>query len=80
VGDEASIDVEIEVLAMSRKPIVKEQDAKACQPKLGWPQAVDAEEVLRERLARLDAGEPGISAKTFLSRIRQRLEFEQGQP
>ncbi len=54
------------------------QDAKAYQRMLDRLKAVGAEEILRERLASLDAGEPGVSTEEVLLDIRKRMGIEEG--
>ncbi|MHB8902096.1 MAG: hypothetical protein ACYC6Y_25340 [Thermoguttaceae bacterium] len=60
---------------VSGKAKVVVQDAKAYQQLLDRLEAADAEEILRERLASLDAGEPGVSAEEVLSALRSLVTF-----
>ncbi len=65
-----------EVLTVNGKARVVVQDAQAYQELLDRVEAVGAEKTLRERLASLDAGEPGIPADEVLASIRKQLGIE----
>ena len=65
-----------EVLTVNGKAKVVVQGAQAYQELLDRVEALDAEETLRERLASLDAGEPGIPVEEVLSNIRKQLGIE----
>jgi hypothetical protein len=62
-----------EVLTVNGKARVIVQDAEAYQRMLDAIDAVKTEAVLRERLASLDAGEPGLPAKKVLAAVRKRI-------
>lgn len=49
------------------------QDAEAYQQLIDRLDALETEAIVRERLASVERGEPGISAKASLERIRKRI-------
>lgn len=62
-----------EVLTVNGKARVVVQDAESYQKMLEALDAVETERIVRERLAALDRGEPGVPADKFLSDVRKRL-------
>lgn len=62
-----------EVLTVNGKARVVVQDAESYQKMLEALDAVETERIVRERLASLDSGEPGIPAKQVLAELRSRL-------
>lgn len=62
-----------EVLTVNGKARIVVQDAAAYQRLLDALDAVEAEHVLRERLASLNRGEPGIPVDQVLADVRRRL-------
>lgn len=62
-----------EVLTVNGKARVVVQDAEAYQKMVEAFEAAETERVLRERLAELDRGEPGVAAETVLAEVRNRL-------
>ncbi|MGD9790809.1 MAG: hypothetical protein AB7Q00_11550 [Phycisphaerales bacterium] len=62
-----------EVLTVNGKARVVVQDAEAYQKMLEALDAVETERIVRERLAALDRGEPGVPADEVLAGVRKRL-------
>lgn len=62
-----------EVLTVNGKARVVIQDAAAYQKLMDAVDAIEGEIVLRERLASLDRGEPGVPASKVLADVRKRL-------
>lgn len=67
-----------EVLTVNGKARVVIQDAASYQRLLEALEAVHTEQIIRERLASLDRGEPGVPASDVLADIRRRIGFENG--
>ncbi|MEQ9454446.1 MAG: hypothetical protein RLN76_07620 [Phycisphaeraceae bacterium] len=63
-----------EVLTLNGKASVVVQDAAAYQKLLDELEALDSIRVLRDRLAVLKAGEPGVSAEALFEQLRGDLE------
>ncbi len=59
-----------EVLTVNGKARIVVQDAEAYEKLLDLLDAADAERTLRERLAEVDRGEPGVPAADALARAR----------
>ncbi|MDX2148797.1 MAG: hypothetical protein SFZ23_14885 [Planctomycetota bacterium] len=62
-----------EVLTVNGKARVVVQDAAAYQKMLDALDAVETERIVRERLAAVERGEPGIPADKVLADLRKRL-------
>lgn len=62
-----------EVLTVNGKARVVVQDAESYQRMIEALDAVETERIVRERLASLDRGEPGIPAERVLADVRSRL-------
>lgn len=62
-----------EVLTVNGKAKVVVQDAESYQKMLEALDAVETERIVRERLASLDRGEPGVPADRVLADVRSRL-------
>lgn len=62
-----------EVLTVNGRARVVIQDAEAYQKMLDALDAANTERIIRERLASVDRGEPGIPAKQVLADVRKRL-------
>jgi PHD/YefM family antitoxin component YafN of YafNO toxin-antitoxin module len=62
-----------EVLTVNGKARVVVQDAAAYQKLLDALDGIEAEHAVRERLASLDRGEPGVTASQVLADVRRRL-------
>jgi PHD/YefM family antitoxin component YafN of YafNO toxin-antitoxin module len=62
-----------EVLTVNGKAKVVIQDAEAYQKMLDALDAVETERIVRERIASLDRGEPGVPADDVLDEMRRRL-------
>ena len=67
-----------EVLTVNGRARVVVQDAESYQKMLQTLDAVQAEQIVRERLASLDRGEPGIPAAKVLGDVRRRLNIRKG--
>lgn len=65
-----------EVLTVNGKARIVVQDAAAYQRLIEALEAVETEHVVRERLASLDRGEPGVPASDVLADIRRRLGID----
>jgi len=62
-----------EILTVNGKAQVVVQDAEAYQRLLEMVDAAEVELILRERLASIQRGEPGIPADKVLKDVRKRL-------
>lgn len=62
-----------EVLTVNGKARVVVQDAEAYQKMLDALDAAQTERIVRERLASIERGEPGIPADRVLADVRKRL-------
>ena len=62
-----------EVLTVNGKARVVVQDAEAYQKMLEALEAVETERIVRDRLASLDRGTPGVPADQVLGDVRKRL-------
>ena len=62
-----------EVLTVNGKSSVVIQDVEAYQKLLDELHDLRTERILRDRLARMDRGEPGIPAEEVLADLRNRL-------
>ena len=60
-------------LTVDGEPRVVVQDAEAYQKLIDLLDTVDADRVLRQRLASLDRGEPGIPADQVMASLRESL-------
>lgn len=65
-----------EVLTVNGRARVVVQDAASYQKMLEALDEIEAESVLRGRLASLDNGEPGVPAEQVLAEVRERLGIE----
>lgn len=65
-----------EVLTVNGKARVVVQDAASYQKMLDTLDALKTEHVVRERLAAVERGEPGVSADEVLAEVRKRLGVE----
>lgn len=61
------------VLTVNGRARVVIQDAESYQRLLAELESARTEQVLRERLAAMDRGEPGVPAKEALAQVRKRL-------
>ena len=62
-----------EVLTINGKAQIVIQDAVAYQKMLDLIDELDATRILKQRLATLDVGEPGIPADQVLKEVRKKL-------
>lgn len=62
-----------EVLTVNGKASVVIQDAAAYQRMLDMLAAVETERLVRERLAAVERGDPGVPAEKVLADVRKRL-------
>ena len=62
-----------EVLTVNGHARVVVQDAAAYQRMLELVESIEAEKVIRTRLAELEAGMPAVPAKDVLAELKQRL-------
>lgn len=62
-----------EVLTVNGHARVVVQDAAAYQRMLEIVESIEAEKVIRTRLAELEAGMPAVPAKDVLAELKQRL-------
>lgn len=67
-----------EVLTVDGQARVVMQDAQAYQQMVELLDTLDAGKVLRERLASLDTGEPGVAAEDVVASMRQRINGDAG--
>ncbi len=67
-----------EVLTVNGKARVVVQDAVAYQKLLDQLELLSAEETLRQRIASLEAGEPGVPASEVLADVRKHLGIKTG--
>jgi hypothetical protein len=65
-----------EVLTVNGKARLVVQDAEAYQKLLDVLDSIETEQIVRERLAALNNGEPGVPADQVLADIRKRLGIE----
>lgn len=65
-----------EVLTVNGKARVVVQDAAAYQKMLEALDVIETERIVRERLAALERGEPGVPADELLASVRKRLGIE----
>jgi hypothetical protein len=63
-----------ELLTVNGRASVVVQDAEAYQRLMELADAVESERIVRERVASLDTGEPGIPLDAALAEIRERLD------
>ncbi len=62
-----------EVLTVNGKARVVIQDAAAYQKMTEALDAIETERIVRDRMASLDRGEPGVPAEQVLADVRKRL-------
>ncbi len=62
-----------EVLTINGRARVVVQDAEAYQRMLDAIDSVQTERILKDRIASLDRGEPGVPAATALAEVRKAL-------
>lgn len=62
-----------EVLTVNGKARVVIQDAAAYQKMAEALDAIETERIVRDRMASLDRGEPGVPAEQVLADVRKRL-------
>jgi PHD/YefM family antitoxin component YafN of YafNO toxin-antitoxin module len=62
-----------EVLTVNGKARVVVQDAEAYQRMLDALDAAETERIVRERLASLERGEPGVPGERVMADVRKRL-------
>lgn len=67
-----------EVLTVNGKARVVVQDAGAYQKMLDVIDSIKTEDVIRERLASVHRGEPGVPASRVLADVRRRLGIKKG--
>jgi hypothetical protein len=65
-----------EVLTVNGRARVVVQDAEAYQKLMDVVDAVETEQIVRERVASLDAGEPGIPLNEALAGVRRNLRIK----
>ncbi len=65
-----------EILTVNGRARIVVQDAESYQKMLELLDSVETERIVRQRLASLDRGEPGVPAKKVLADVRKRLGVE----
>lgn len=65
-----------EILTVNGRARIVVQDAESYQKMLELLDSVETERIVRQRLASLDKGEPGVPAKKVLADVRKRLGVE----
>lgn len=65
-----------EVLTVNGKARVVVQDAASYERMLEALDRMDAESILRERIASVERGEPGVPAKDAFAQMRRRLRLK----